>query len=58
MEEFKKDFTVTGMTCVNCVRIVEKALKKIDGVKFAAVNLATSTGFIVAQREIPFDEIR
>ncbi|MFN4189513.1 MAG: heavy metal translocating P-type ATPase [Pseudothermotoga sp.] len=58
MKEFKKDFVVTGMTCVNCARTVEKSLKKIDGVRFAAVNLATSTGFIVAQREISFDEIK
>lgn len=58
MEEFKKDFVVTGMTCVNCAKIVEKTLRKIDGVKFAAVNLATSTGFIVACKEISFDEIK
>ncbi len=58
MKEFKKDFIVIGMTCVNCARTVEKSLKKIDGVRFAAVNLATSTGFIVAQREISFDEIK
>ncbi|PLV59058.1 cation-translocating P-type ATPase [Thermotoga sp. KOL6] len=56
--EVKKTFTVTGMTCATCAKTVEKALKKLDGVKFAAVNLATSTGFIVAEREVSFDEIK
>ena len=32
---------VQGMTCANCVARVEKALKKVDGVDAAAVNLAT-----------------
>ena len=32
---------VGGMTCASCVARVEKALKKVDGVQDAAVNLAT-----------------
>jgi Cu+-exporting ATPase len=32
---------VTGMTCASCVRNVERALKKTEGVDEAAVNLAT-----------------
>ena len=32
---------VEGMTCASCVLRVEKALKKVDGVTEAAVNLAT-----------------
>ena len=32
---------VDGMTCASCVRRVEKALTKIDGVSEASVNLAT-----------------
>jgi len=57
-KEVKKTFTITGMTCATCAKTVERALRKIDGVKFAAVNLATSTGFIVAEREIPFEELK
>jgi len=57
-EGIKKTFTVTGMTCATCAKTVEKALRKLDGVKFAAVNLATSTGFIVAERELSFEEIK
>ncbi|WP_027482968.1 heavy metal translocating P-type ATPase [Deinococcus pimensis] len=35
------DLGVTGMTCASCVSRVERALKKIDGVLSASVNLAT-----------------
>jgi len=54
--EQKKSLKITGMTCANCARIVEKALSKVDGVKFAAVNLATNTAFVVLEKDIP-DEI-
>ncbi|HUN08234.1 MAG TPA: heavy metal translocating P-type ATPase [Aggregatilineales bacterium] len=35
------DLPITGMTCAGCVRNVERALIKMDGVKEASVNLAT-----------------
>lgn len=56
--ESKKTFIVTGMTCATCAKIVEKALRNIEGVKFASVNLATSTGFVLSEREIDFETIR
>ncbi|HWQ13111.1 MAG TPA: heavy metal translocating P-type ATPase [Roseiflexaceae bacterium] len=34
-------FAVTGMTCAACVRRIERALAKVDGVAQAQVNLAT-----------------
>ncbi len=34
-------FPVTGMTCASCVRRVEKALGKVEGIQDASVNLAT-----------------
>jgi len=34
-------FPVTGMTCASCVRRIEKALNKVEGVQEASVNLAT-----------------
>ncbi len=37
---------VEGMTCASCVLRVEKALKKVDGVADAAVNLATERATI------------
>src|SRR5215213_7028892 len=32
---------VTGMTCASCVRRIERALSKVDGVHEVSVNLAT-----------------
>ena len=53
----KVSFSVTGMTCATCVRIVERSLKKVPGVAFAAVNLATETAFVVLDRDVPFGEL-
>ena len=37
----RMDLPVTGMTCANCVQNVERALRKVEGVLKAEVNLAT-----------------
>jgi len=52
-EEKKRSFRITGMTCATCAMIVEKALMKVDGVKFAAVNLATETAFVILEKDVP-----
>lgn len=36
-----KSFKIEGMTCAACARAVERAVKKLDGVSSANVNLAT-----------------
>jgi len=51
-------FRVLGMTCVNCVRTVEKALQKDDRILFVSVNLATETGFVEVDPSISQEEIR
>ncbi|HOF02943.1 MAG TPA: cation transporter, partial [Atribacterota bacterium] len=57
-KDFHKDIQIGGMTCVNCARRVEQALQKIEGVKFASVNLATDTAFLISEREISSQEIK
>lgn len=42
MPEVKKTFSIKGMHCASCVRVLERALKKVDGVTEANVNLATT----------------
>jgi Cu+-exporting ATPase len=37
---------IGGMTCASCVRRVEKALTKVDGVSAASVNLAAETATV------------
>ncbi|PWJ87016.1 Cu+-exporting ATPase [Oceanotoga teriensis] len=57
MSEDKLSFSVQGMTCASCVRNVERSLKKIEGVKFVSVNLATEKAVIIKEGKINFDEI-
>jgi P-type Cu+ transporter len=40
------DLGIGGMTCASCVTRVEKALRKVPGVKDASVNLATESARI------------
>ena len=40
-------FPVTAMTCASCVRRIEKALNKVEGVHEASVNLATERAKVV-----------
>jgi P-type Cu+ transporter len=49
-EESPWEFAIGGMTCVSCVRRVEKAINKIPGVTVANVNLATEHATVVADR--------
>lgn len=39
--------SVTGMTCQSCASTVEKALKKVNGVKDARVNLTEKKATII-----------
>ena len=47
-EEKEKEVVIPigGMTCASCVKAVERAVKKIDGVKNVQVNLATEKASI------------
>ena len=50
MSTIKKTFEIQGMHCASCVRVLERALKKVDGVTEANVNLATT------QATVTYDE--
>ena len=52
-ESEKVSLYVSGMTCATCARMVERELSKVDGVAFAAVNLATDSAFVVLERPVP-----
>ena len=48
----EKRFYVTGMTCSVCVEHVESAVKKLDGVKQAGVNLSNGTLKVIYDENI------
>lgn len=41
--------SIEGMTCAACVRRVEKALQKVEGVESAQVNFASHTALVVSE---------
>ena len=50
---------VQGMTCASCVRRIEKALGRVDGVSQADVNLATEKAHVVFDASrVSLDEMR
>jgi len=51
-------FGIEGMTCASCVRIVERTLKKMDGVHFVSINLGTEKGYVITDSSITFDDIK
>jgi len=54
----KRSFRIGGMYCVNCQNIIEKELKKTEGVKKAAVNYRTGHATVTYDDAIiGFDKI-
>ncbi|MEA3508601.1 MAG: cation transporter, partial [Synergistota bacterium] len=56
-EAGKARLTIAGMTCATCARNVERTLSGVEGVRFAAVNLATETAFMVLDEPVPMEII-
>lgn len=51
MTETKQTFPIKGMHCASCVRVTERALKKVPGVKEAVVNLATEKATVTYDKD-------
>ncbi len=45
-------FRVEDLSCAACVRAVESELRRIPGVRFASVNLATGKAFVLTGSEV------
>jgi P-type Cu+ transporter len=54
----ESEFNVRGMTCASCVARVERAVRKVEGVEEAAVNLATERATVRHSPEVPPERIR
>ncbi|MDD4678960.1 MAG: heavy metal-associated domain-containing protein, partial [Tissierellia bacterium] len=54
-DEMKKILKVEGMTCGHCKAAVEKALKAVDGVEDAVVDLEEKTAEVTLNKEVPDD---
>ena len=47
------DFTISGMTCLDCSRRVSMALERVDGVRSAAVDYHTGRATVEIEHEVP-----
>src|SRR6478609_1765623 len=52
MAQAATQIAVGGMTCASCVARVERALKRVPGVRDASVNLATETATVRADSDV------
>ncbi|MCS4297385.1 MULTISPECIES: heavy metal translocating P-type ATPase [Acinetobacter] len=52
VSDLKSSLQIKGMTCASCVGRIETALKKVDGVTQASVNLATERAEITSNTPI------
>ena len=48
---------ITGMTCASCVRRVERALGKIEGVETASVNFAAENARVTLAAPVPLEAL-
>lgn len=53
--ESKKTFSIKGMHCASCVTMLERALKQVNGISEANVNLATEKATVSYNPEIVND---
>lgn len=51
------ELSIEGMTCASCVRRVEKALKKVEGVQQANVNLATERAWVQGNAQVQSSDL-
>lgn len=56
MTQTKKTFPIKGMHCASCVLILERSLKKVEGVSDATVNLATEKATVTYDSQKVTDE--
>ncbi|XID74965.1 heavy metal translocating P-type ATPase [Alkanindiges sp. WGS2144] len=54
---YRETLSIEGMTCASCVGRVEKALKKVDGVQAASVNLATEQALVTSAQPLDRDAL-
>lgn len=54
---YRETLLIEGMTCASCVGRVENALKKVDGVENAEVNLATEKAVVYSSKALDFSQL-
>lgn len=56
MKKYK--LTIQGMHCASCASNIERALKRIKGIKSVSVSLMTNKGIVEAEDNVNPEEIK
>lgn len=56
MSEIKKTFSIKGMHCASCIRVIEASVKKVPGVLDASVSLVTEKATVSYNSDLVKDE--
>jgi len=56
MGEIKKTYSIKGMHCASCVGVIERSLKKVDGITGSNVNLTTEKATVTFDEDKVNDE--
>ena len=54
----KVKLTIQGMHCGSCAGNIERALKKVSGVKACAVSALTNKAFVECEEKVPEEEMK
>ena len=54
----QKILNIEGMVCMNCVKHVEQALRKTQGIKEVEVNLDEKSARVQMDRNVPDDILK
>lgn len=54
----KIKLTIEGMHCASCTSNIERALKKINGVKEVSVSVMTKKGFVEAEDNVKTEDVK
>lgn len=54
----KKQINIEGMTCKNCARHVEEALKRVNGTRNIVVNLREKNAVLEAAPSVTNDNLK
>lgn len=54
----KIKITIEGMHCASCASNIERALKKIKGVKEVSISIMTKKGFVEAEDSVNREDVK
>lgn len=57
-KKIKTEISIDGMHCMHCAKAVENALKNVNGISSAKVELDSKKAIVTSGEETDFDEVK